>query len=153
MSFEVRESPTGRGVFATTAIAAGQMVMQYTGPLLRYEQTTPQTLALQIGPDLYMGASGNADDCVNHSCDPNAGIIIHGRDVRLVSLRPISAGEQITFDYSTTMDEDDFEFDCLCGSPMCRGRIRDFKHLPPPLKAKYVSLGVVPEYNLKYAER
>jgi hypothetical protein len=147
MSLIVRESKTGRGVFAMERIAAGALLLRFTGPLLRYEQTTPQTLALQIGPDLYIGESGAADDCVNHSCDPNAGLIIDGTDVRLIALRDIAADEQITFDYSTTMDEDDFEFACLCGSPRCRGRIRDFKHLPTSLQRRYVELGVVPEYN------
>src|SRR5947199_2361447 len=108
MSFIVRESPTGRGVFATDPIAAGSLLLRFTGGLLSYAQTTPQTLALQIGPDLYVGESGAADDCVNHSCDPNAGLRIDGTDVRLHALREIAAGEQVTFDYSTTMDEDDF---------------------------------------------
>jgi SET domain-containing protein len=146
MNLEVKTSPTGRGVFATADIASGTLLMPFTGPLLRYAQTTPQTLALQIGPDLYVGESRGLDDCVNHSCDPNSGLVISGTDVRLYALRDIAAGEQITFDYSTTMDEDDFEFDCLCGSEICRGRVRDFKHLPEGLKRKYLALGVVPGY-------
>jgi SET domain-containing protein len=150
MNFTVRECETGRGVFATANISAGSVIMKYTGPLLRYEQTTPQTLALQIGPDLYIGESGQADDFVNHSCEANAGMRIDGTDVRLIAIEDIAVGEQITFDYSTTMDEDDFEFDCLCGSPKCRGRIRDFKHLPPDLRTKYNTLGIVPAYNQKY---
>jgi hypothetical protein len=150
MGLIVRESQTGRGVFATENIIAGALLLRFTGPLLRYEQTTPQTLALQIGPDLYLGESGAADDCVNHSCDPNAGLIIDGADVRLIALRDIAAGEQIAFDYSTTMDEDDFEFDCLCGSSRCRGRIRDFQHLPAALQRRYVEMGVVPAYNRRY---
>jgi SET domain-containing protein len=147
---EVRASPTGRGVFATASIPARALLIRYTGPLLRYEQTTPQTLALQIAPDRYLGESGGPDDLVNHSCDPNAGIVINGLDVRLISLRAIEPAEQITFDYSTTMDEDDFEFACQCGSQRCRGTIRDFKHLPEPLKQRYLKLGIVPTYNQKY---
>ncbi|HSV15089.1 MAG TPA: SET domain-containing protein-lysine N-methyltransferase [Tepidisphaeraceae bacterium] len=152
MNLIVRESPTGRGVFASTHLSAGARLLRFTGPLLRYEQTTPQTLALQIGLDLYIGESGGADDCVNHSCDPDAGLVIDGTDVQLIALRDIAAGEQVTFDYSTTMDEDDFEFDCLCGSPNCRRRIRDFKHLPAEVQRRYVELGVVPEYNRRYVE-
>jgi SET domain-containing protein len=151
MNFVVEESRTGRGVFAASSIARGSLLMHFTGPLLRYEQTTPQTLALQIGPDVYLGESGGPDDCVNHSCDPNAGLVIEGTDVRLLALRDIVAGEQIAFDYSTTMDEDDFEFDCLCGSPKCRGKIRDFKHLPAELRDQYIAMGIVPEYNRRYA--
>ena len=150
MNHIVRNCETGRGVFASANISAGSVIMNYSGPLLKYDQTSPTTLALQIGPDLYIGESGNADDFVNHSCDPNAGMLIDGTDVRLIAIRNISPGQQITFDYSTTMDEDDFEFDCLCGSPKCRRRIRDFKHLPVELRHGYSKMGIVPKYNLKY---
>ena len=150
MKYFVRDCGTGRGVFAGEMIPGRSVIMRYSGPLLRYEQTSPATLALQIGPDLYMGESGAADDFVNHCCDPNAGMLINGQDVQLIALREIAVDEQITFDYSTTMDEDDFEFDCLCGSPLCRGRIRDFKHLPAIVKNRYFKLGVVPSYNLRY---
>src|SRR5438552_11106944 len=102
MMMIVQMSRTGRGVFATQDVSGGALLLRFTGPLLSYQQTTPQTLALQIGPDLYLGESGCADDCVNHSCDPNAGLRIDGTDVRLYALRDIPDGEQVTFDYSTT---------------------------------------------------
>jgi hypothetical protein len=152
MSFAVQNCQTGRGVFATDTIPTGSLIMNYTGPLLKYADTSATTLALQIGPDLYIGESGQADDFVNHSCDPNSGLRINGTDVRLIAIREIKTAEQITFDYSTTMDEDDFEFDCLCGSPKCRGKIRDFKHLPTALRTHYASLGVVPVYNQQYTQ-
>src|ERR1700731_2186909 len=110
MNYVVRECGTGRGVFARTNISSGSVIMNYVGPLLRYDQTSPTTLALQIGPDLYIGESGQADDFVNHCCDPNAGMLIDGTDVQLIAIKEILPAEQITFDYSTTMDEDDFEF-------------------------------------------
>jgi cephalosporin-C deacetylase len=149
----VRPCDTGHGVFATASIPADSDLIRYHGPLLRYAQTSPETLAVQVGPDLYLGASGGPDDFVNHSCSPNAGLVIvgeDGADVRLVALRDIKPGEQVTFDYSTTMDEDDFEFDCRCGAAGCRGRMRDFKHLPAELKQRYAERGVVPAYNLRY---
>ncbi len=158
MAMSVQYGVSGRGVFTDSPIAGGSRVLRYSGPLLHYAQTTPATLALQIGLDLYLGESGGLDDFVNHSCYPNCGIRI-GRaicntdeapEVQLISLRDITAGEELTFDYSTTMDEDDFEFDCACGSPLCRRRIRDFKHLPAELHQRYAQLGVVPDYNMAY---
>jgi len=152
MNLRIQQGISGRGVFATQPIAAGLVILNFTGPLLRFSQTTPQTLALQIDRDLYIGASGGMDDLVNHSCDPNCGLIIRGTDVQLKTLRPIATGEEIFFDYSTTMDEDDFEFTCRCQSPACRKTIRDFKHLPATLRRRYRELGIVPSYNLKYVE-
>ncbi len=155
MNLTVRDCDTGRGVFAAAPVPAGTTLLRYAGPRLTYAQTTPQTLAVQVGPDLYLGESGGPDDLVNHSCDPNAGLVVvgdDGSDVVLVAVRDIAPGEQVTFDYSTTLDEDDFEFDCRCGAAACRGRMRDFKHLPGDVKRRYADLGVVPAYNLRYVE-
>ena len=101
-----------------------------SGPFLRYEQTSASTYALQIGPDLYIGASGGLDDFINHSCEPNAGLRIEGTTVDLHAIRDIAAGEEILFDYSTTLDEDDFTMSCQCGAPSCRETIGDGKYLP-----------------------
>ena len=152
MLYTIGASRIGRGVFAAEVIAAGAEILRFTGPFLRHADTTPQTLAVQVAPDRYLGSSGGADDCVNHSCDPNAGLVVrdNGNDVRLIAIRAIVPSEEICFDYSTTMDEDDFELDCQCGAAACRGRVRDFKHLTPELKRRYAELGVVPAYNLKY---
>ncbi len=150
MQLVVRTGISGRGVFTETQIPRGELLLNYHGPLLRYHQTTPQTLALQIGPDLYLGESGDLDDFVNHSCQPNAGLRIDGMKVKLIAIRDIAAGEEIFFDYSTTMDEDDFEMPCRCATPACRGMIRDFKHLPLELQTHYAALGIVPDYNARY---
>ena len=135
MKLEIRQGVAGRGVFTVEPICAAPISSNSPARCCGTTDTTPQTLALQIGPDLYLGGSGGLDDCVNHSCQPNAGMIIKGTEVNLIAITDIPAGSEIFFDYSTTMDEDDFEFDCLCGAPLCRGRVRDFKHLSPALRA------------------
>ena len=63
---------------------------------------------------------------MNHACEPNAAI--RGRGV--AAIRPISAGEEVTFDYNTTEYDMAAPFACRCGSQRCRGQIRGFKHLP-----------------------
>jgi hypothetical protein len=154
MALYVREGPSGgKGVFTDGPIPAGGHIIRFTGPFLSYAETTPWTYALQCGADLYIGASGSFDDYINHSCEPNAGVRVEG-DVRrpeslrvsLYAVRNIAAGEEVVFDYSTVMAEDDFEFDCRCGSPACRGRIRDGKHLSDAVWARYLAMGIVPAY-------
>lgn len=146
MSLLIQPTSYGQGVFAQAPIPAGAHIFRFTGPFLRYQETTPQTYALQIGPDLYIGASGSFDDYFNHSCNPNAGLKIVGTEVNLYAIRDIAVGEEICFDYSTTMDEDDFEFDCFCGQPTCRKRIRDGKHLPEAVWQRYLALGILPDH-------
>lgn len=135
MKVAARKSPQhGTGVFAETAIAAGELILVFTGPLLTRVQLDPHDYHLQIGDDLYLGPSGAADDYVNHSCDPNSGFI---DGLRLVALRAIAAGEEITWDYSTAIDEEDFTgFTCQCGARNCRGSVRSFRHLDPATRAR-----------------
>ena len=142
----VKEGTHGRGVFTRASIAVGTKVLRYGGPFLRYRDTTPQTYAVQIGPDLYLGGSGGMDDYVNHCCEPNCGLVIEGTVVDLIALREIEPGEELFFDYSTTMEEDDFEMQCHCGAPACRKVVRDGKHLPEEVWERYAQLGVVPGY-------
>ncbi len=146
MKLVVRNGTHGRGVFAEEPIPASAWIIGFSGPFLRYAETSPSTYALQIGPDLYIGASGDQDDFINHSCDPNAGLRIAGTQADLYAIRDIAAGEEILFDYSTTLDEDDFTMSCLCGTPSCRRIIRDGKYLPEEVWRRYLTLGIIPSY-------
>ncbi len=146
MKLEVRETAHGRGVFAADRIPAGTLITPFTGPFLRYAQTDASTYALQIGPDLYIGGSGGVDDLFNHSCDPNAWVEIHGPSAELRALREILPGEEICFDYSTTLDEGDFTMRCECGAASCRGLIGDGRDLPAEVWGRYLSSGILPGY-------
>lgn len=152
MKLAVRQGTHGRGVFAEEPIAEATLIIRFTGPLLRHAETTAHTLALQIGPDLYIGASGGLDDFINHSCEPNAGFRIEGTIADLYAIRNIAAGEEILFDYSTTLDEDDFTMACRCGRPSCRKLIGDGKYLPHDVWQRYLGLGILPEYVRKRRE-
>lgn len=133
MKYAIRESARhGRGVFATAPIAAGEAILAFRGPLRHRSQLDPHDYHLQIGDEHYLGPSGLADDYVNHSCDANAGF---GAGLVLVARRDIAAGEEITWDYSTAINEEDFGgFPCRCGTPACRRVVRSFCHLPAPLQ-------------------
>jgi D-alanine-D-alanine ligase len=56
----------------------------------------------------------------NHSCDPNT--VYQGLEV--IARRPIAAGEELTLDYATMLNEQSEPFDCHCGAPTCRGVVR-----------------------------
>jgi hypothetical protein len=149
----VKQCRHGSGVFAGRQIQRGEEILQFSGRLVdRGELPSPYCAVddyyLQVGDDLFLGPSGDVDDFVNHSCDPNSGVVIADGTARLVAIRAIQSGEEITFDYSTTADQAPLEMNCLCGSPVCRGRIGDFLLLPRGLQEKYVRLGIVPDYVL-----
>jgi hypothetical protein len=150
----VKNTQNGKGVFADKDFDKGEIILEFRGKFFTYEELpTPYNEVedhyVQIDKNLYMGPSGNIDDFFNHSCVPNTGLKIDGKKVFLIAVSNIKKGDEITWDYSTTMDEDDWEMDCQCGNKNCRGRIRDFKYLPPDIQKKYSDLGIVPEYISK----
>jgi SET domain-containing protein len=131
------------GVFAAEDIASGELIFQLTGRVITLEEVlakgSQQANPVQIGTHTYIDVE-SPGVFINHSCEPNSGIV---GDVRLLALRNITAGEQICMDYSTTMSEDLWTMKCLCGSAKCRDIVRDFDHLPPELKARYLHLNIV----------
>lgn len=120
----------GLGLFANRQLARGEQILAFGGPLIDFAETRRrgprECMAVQIGPNRYLDTQPPAV-FVNHSCEPNAGI---REETHLVALRELAKGQEICFDYSTTMEEQSFTMACLCGAPGCRGTVRDFSTLP-----------------------
>lgn len=145
----VADCVLGKGVFAASAIPPGAHLLAFTGPLIDVTRALAKEHrsgdALQIAPDQYIDPDPPGL-FVNHSCDPNAGIRPGNR---LVALRAIAHGEEIFFDYSTTMLDRLWSMECKCQSPQCRGTILDFDLLPPQVAERYVTLGVVQDFIIR----
>lgn len=143
-----RSAIAGTGVFAARRFRPGELVLSFAegGPeVVPYRATVASIVEgfyLQVGVDKYI-LPRPPSRYVNHGCDPNAGL--RGL-TRLVALAVIGAGEEITFDYSTSMAEDGWEMDCECGAAACRGRVRDFRHLPAERQSFYVRRGLVGDF-------
>ncbi len=57
----------------------------------------------------------------NHSCDANGKFV----DEMLIATRDIAPHEEITFNYlDTRLPASPWDFECLCGSANCVGRVR-----------------------------
>jgi hypothetical protein len=117
----------GVGVFATRPIPAGTTVAGFGGSVIERAEFDSleeawRTHALQIDDRLYMVSVPPfaPADHVNHSCEPNCGII--GTSL-LVALRDIDPDEEICFDYAMTDTDDYDEFVCACGTVSCRGLV------------------------------
>jgi len=55
----------------------------------------------------------------------------------IVAMKPIKKGDEITIDYSTTVGENYWKMNCLCGSKNCRKIIGPYKFLTRKIKKKY----------------
>lgn len=154
----VRVTHKGQSVFANRTFRKNEFIIEFVGEIFTVDQyiqsVTPQNNHfLQIDTNLFQGPSDTPDNYINHSCNPNCGFRYQGIRPLLYSIRDIDKGEEITFDYSTTMDESFWEMECLCGDENCRGTIRDFRHLPISLQNKYYSLEIVPDFILQNMPR
>jgi hypothetical protein len=130
-------------LFADHSYKAGDVILKFEGRTVPAQAVAAmgdeQCYMIQIGTDLYFEPEAPGR-YTNHSCAPNAAI---KEDYVLVALTDIQAGEQVCFDYSTTMSEDNWTMECRCGAPNCRGTIKDFSELPAELQHRYLDMGVV----------
>ena len=95
---------------------------------------------LQVGLNAWMWSSGGLDDLVNHSCAPNLGLFPKDGALYLLSLREVAVGEELSFDYSTSMVGEPWSMECACGESSCRGVIANFLDTPSETQAYYVCL-------------
>src|SRR4051812_10264558 len=76
-----RSTIHGRGLFAATDFAAGDVIAEYGGVIVEWEEATRNwtpsepghTFLFDIGDGLVIdgGKGGNATRWLNHSCEPN----------------------------------------------------------------------------------
>jgi len=149
--FKVGDNHLGKAVYAAAPFAEGDVLIEFTGRRFRADQI-PSLMRgssdrfVQVTPDHYMGPSGRIDDLVNHSCDPNAGLRFTDRGVFLVAVRAIEAGEEIAWDYSTTLRESNWHMICQCRSEGCRRVIGNFDGLDPDRQEWFRARNLVAPY-------
>lgn len=138
-----RENPAkgGWGIFAQQPVKAGELLIFWGGVIVNFkelmalpEETRIHTI--QVEEDLFQVPvqPGEAADMINHSCDPNAGL---SSPISIVAMRDIPAGEEVCFDYATCDSQPYDEFDCGCGTALCRGRVTGDDWQKPELWARY----------------
>jgi hypothetical protein len=141
----------GKAVFAGQSYRGGQRIMQFTGTIHRRAEIPARLRGaadryVQVGHDCFMGPSGNVDDLINHSCDPNAGLMFDEQDIFLCAVRDIELGEELCWDYSTTCLDHAWSIRCHCEAENCRRDIGEFIHLPISTMLRYRALSVLPGY-------
>lgn len=149
MNVEEGISRFGKGLFSTMSFRPGNVISVISGSPMTFLDTIhlgeQECYPIQIGRDNYLYTDEPL--CfINHSCEPNCGI---NDSQELVAIAAIEPGEELFFDYSTTMFERHWEMNCQCGTASCRGVIKDFDSLPPDVRTKYISLNVVPAFIIK----
>ncbi len=142
----------GKGVFAAIDFEAGDIILERDDSRLVTDENP-----LQKGehpyhcdwlPDGRIVYVQEPERYTNHSCDPNA----YGKEINgaryFVARCEISAGDEITIDYSID-NWGDITWQCDCGSARCRKTIyNDFFRLPLEIQVEYL-----PYLSRTYRER
>jgi SET domain-containing protein len=138
----------GKGLFAKEKIFSGEVIAEFDGEIytddISDNDKWNQDLndhCIQFSENAWRYSKGIAVFS-NHSCNPNCGI---KNLFQIVAMRDINSGEEITWDYEMTEDnetenEKSFYFwamDCKCGSENCRGKIGSYKNMPEETRKRY----------------
>jgi len=131
----------GKAVYARDVIEPGELVAVWSGRLVSAEELDelPKEIrrhTVQVEEGLYLASLSPNDppDFINHSCEPNAGL---DGQVAIVALHRIQPGEEVTIDYAMCDGSPYDEFDCACGSSLCRGRVTGEDWRNPTLWERY----------------
>lgn len=131
-------SIAGFGIYATQSIAAGEVIFKgeerpqrivtkrfVEENWLPEEKLLFKHYAVPLSSEVYVLWDNNPTEWApqNHSCSPNTAY----KGLNLVAIRQISAGEELTMDYSELLNESAETFDCQCGVPGCRKKITGSK--------------------------
>lgn len=136
---QVRRSGVhGKGVFALRPLKKGEVVIEYKGEVIDWQEALrrhphdPQdpdhTFYFHVDEKNVIDAKhgGNAARWINHACAPNCEADeVDGR-IFIKTLRAIKPGEELFYDYGLIIDEKytpklKKQFACHCGAKACRG--------------------------------
>jgi len=144
--FKTNSSVHGTGGFADRAYHIGDLIGHFMGEPLtpaEWEAHPNPDHCMQVGTNSFIGPADHPIDWTNHSCSPNAGVVLDYGRAALVAITFIARGEEITWDYATTWgDADPTTMECRCGRVACRKIIGPWSTLPEETKEWYRSLGV-----------
>jgi hypothetical protein len=131
----------GKAVYARDALEAGDLVAVWSGRIVGADglDVLPPVIrrhTVQVEERLYLASLSPDEppDFINHSCEPNAGL---DGQVAIVALHRIQSGEEVTIDYAMCDGSSYDEFECECGSTLCRGRVTGEDWRNPTLWERY----------------
>ena len=143
-----RLSNDQNALFALQSFQPGEMIAEFWAGTIAAE---PTYLTVQIDIGKHITLQPEFLQYINHSCDPN--VFFDTTHMRVVALRPITAGEELTFFYPSTEWQMTQSFNCYCGSPHCLGDIRGASYLTEEVWKKYRLSDFIQQQLVKRATR
>jgi hypothetical protein len=137
-----KSSVHGTGIVSTESIKKGTKIIQYIGEKItkkegdkRSEERIRKFLNKKNEGSVYIFELNKKYDIdgsplynkaryINHSCKPNCEVEIIKNEIWIISIKDISYGDELNYDYGYPFDKDDYkDHICKCGSKNCIGYI------------------------------
>ena len=124
----MRSSLHGFGCFATVCFRKGSYIAKYAGEkitrneaMLRMNGSSGKRIS-ELDSEWYIDGSIDGDETqfINHSCEPNADVLVIEGFLVVYALQEIQLGEEITVDYLNSFEHD--RSVCNCRATSCRQR-------------------------------
>ena len=121
-----KSSLSGFGCFATVCFPKDRAIAHYSGESITHAEAMRRLTGAngkricQLDMDHYIDGSvgGNETQYINHSCEPNADVLVSDGFIVVFAVREILPGEEVTVDYLNSFDQD--QTVCQCRTPSCR---------------------------------
>ena len=119
----------GQGAFAAEPIPPRLKIGEIRGESISVQEArvratrSERIMIVELSARRAIDFSKSSDPMryTNHSCQPNARLVIRNGRVEFYARRAIKPGEEITVDYGETHHEG--RLACRCGAPGCRGAL------------------------------
>jgi uncharacterized protein len=127
---DVKPSPIdGQGAFAAEAIPPRLKIGEIRGESISVAEARiratrhERIMIVELSSKRAIDFSKSADPMrfTNHSCRPNARLVIRNGRVEFYAVKAIAPGDEITVDYGETHHEGRLR--CQCGAAGCRGAL------------------------------
>ena len=122
-----------KGLYASQNIEKGTKIIEYKGKIISVKKSEVDPkfdnrkaiylFNINNRYDLDGDFKFNIARLINHSCNPNCEVFGEGLKIWVYAMKDIKKGEELSYDYGFSFDENFSEFPCNCQSENCVGFI------------------------------
>ena len=132
--YKIKKSKIDKnGLYANCNIKRGTKIIEYKGKLVTVKNSEKDPkfdnskaiylFGINKKYDLDGNFSFNTARLINHSCEPNCEVFGEGLKIWIFAMKNIKKGEELSYDYGFSFDQDYKNYPCNCGSKYCAGYI------------------------------
>ncbi len=138
-----------KSLHATVPFQEGQLIARFEASEVL---ASPNKYTVQVDDHTHIILEPSFLQYINHSCDPN--LFFDTSAMEISSLRPIQAGDELTFFYPSTEYLMESPFNCMCGSNECLHSIAGAALLSPEIIHRYKFTDfIMQKLNIPYLQK